>query len=435
MRWLGNRTRGLDLRWWGASLHARRGEAETFQIHNKPPGQFRFSVFLSRLSAHAERRAPPASARPVFRASVRRLCYTFRVPNTPVPLAVEIVALTRRFGAVEALREVSLEIRRGEYFSLLGPSGCGKTTLLRIIAGLDFPDDGALRLHGRDALSIPAHQRAVNTVFQSYALFPHLTVYENVAFGLRMRKVPSAELETRVRGVMELVRITDLAARRPSEISGGQKQRVALARALVNEPQVLLLDEPLGALDLKLRKELQQELRALQRRTGLTFIHVTHDQDEALGLSDRIAVMNAGRVVQLGTGEELYERPRTRFVAQFLGGCNLIEATVHRRNGNEVVVKTSIGELHLNTRDPRSGFTLAIRPEKIVLRPADWAVNQFRAIITETTYTGAETQCTLSVAEQTLRVATVNSASTRSGQEGESLAIALPPETLIVLED
>ena len=260
-------------------------------------------------------------------------------------------------------------------------------------------------------------------------------MYENVAFGLRMRKVPSAELETRVRGVMELVRVTDLAVRRPSEISGGQKQRVALARALVNEPQVLLLDEPLGALDLKLRRELQQELRALQRRTGLTFIHVTHDQDEALGLSDRIAVMNAGRVVQLGTGEELYERPRTRFVAQFLGGCNLIEATVRERNGDEVVVKTSIGELHLNTRDPRSGFTLAIRPEKIVLRPADWAVNQFRAIITETTYTGAETQCTLSVAEQTLRVATVNSASTRSGQEGESLAIALPPETLIVLED
>ena len=355
--------------------------------------------------------------------------------TTSVPPAVETVALTRRFGTVEALRGVSLEIRRGEYFSLLGPSGCGKTTLLRIIAGLDTPDSGTLHLHGRDARDIPAHQRATNTVFQSYALFPHLSVRENVAFGLRMRKVPSTELEKRVRGVMEMVRITDLASRQPSEISGGQKQRVALARALVNEPQVLLLDEPLGALDLKLRKELQQELRALQRRTGITFIHVTHDQDEALGLSDRIAVMNAGRVVQLGTGEELYERPRTRFVAQFLGGCNLLEATVRRRNGNEVVVETALGELHVNTNDPRSVFTLAIRPEKIILHPPDSAANRFRATITETTYTGAETQCTLRVAEQTLRVATVNSTSTRRGQEGGSLAIALPPETLIVLED
>ena len=364
-----------------------------------------------------------------------RLCYTSRVPTTLVPPAVETVALTRRFGAVEALREVSLEIRRGEYFSLLGPSGCGKTTLLRIIAGLDMSDGGTLHLHGRDARDIPAHQRATNTVFQSYALFPHLSVRENVAFGLRMRKVPSAELETRVQGVMEMVRITDLAGRQPSEISGGQKQRVALARALVNEPQVLLLDEPLGALDLKLRKELQQELRALQRRTGITFIHVTHDQDEALGLSDRIAVMNAGRIVQLGTGEELYERPRTRFVAQFLGGCSLIEATVRSRNGSEAVVDTALGELRLNTSDPRPAFTLAIRPEKIVLHPAHSAANQLRAAITETTYTGAETHCTLRVAEQTLRVATVNSTNTRSGQEGESLAIALPPEALIVLED
>ena len=357
------------------------------------------------------------------------------MPTTPVPPAVETVALTRRFGAVEALRGVSLEIQRGEFFSLLGPSGCGKTTLLRIIAGLDFPDGGTLRLHGRDARGIPAHQRATNTVFQSYALFPHLSVRENVAFGLRMKKVPSAELETRVRGVMEMVRITDLAARRPSEISGGQKQRVALARALVNEPQVLLLDEPLGALDLKLRKELQQELRALQRRTGLTFIHVTHDQDEALGLSDRIAVMNAGRVVQLGTGEELYERPRTRFVAQFLGGCNLIEAKVRSRNGGEAVVETALGELRLPTSDPRPAFTLAIRPEKIVTHPAAVSANQLQATIIESTYTGAATHSTLRVAEQTLRVTTANQTFMRSGREGEGMAIALPSEALIVLED
>src|SRR3954451_22301222 len=215
--------------------------------------------------------------------------------------AVEVINVTRRFGAIEALRDVTLTIAHGEFFSLLGPSGCGKTTLLRVIAGLDFPDSGSLRLAGQDALTIPAHQRAVNTIFQSYALFPHLTVHDNVAFGLKMRKVPREQIETRVRSVMELTHITELAARKPSEISGGQKQRVALARALVNEPEVLLLDEPLGALDLKLRKELQQELRALQRRTGITFIYVTHDQDEALSMSDRIAVMNEGRIVQLGS--------------------------------------------------------------------------------------------------------------------------------------
>ena len=351
------------------------------------------------------------------------------------PPAVEAVRVTRRFGQTVALHEVSLAIRRGEFFSLLGPSGCGKTTLLRLIAGLDFPDEGSLHLSGRDARALPAHQRAVNTVFQSYALFPHLNVRDNVAFGLRMRKVPRTEIETRVRGVLELTRITELAARRPSEISGGQKQRVALARALVNEPEILLLDEPLGALDLKLRQELQQELRALQRRTGLTFVHVTHDQDEALGLSDRIAVMNAGRIVQLGTGEELYEHPRTRFVAQFLGGCNLLEAKVRTRHGRDVTVETSVGELFLHTADPRDRFTLALRPEKIVVPPDATAANRCRAVITETTYTGAETLSVLRVGEQTLRMTTVNSAGARGGREGESVEIALRPEALIVLED
>jgi spermidine/putrescine transport system ATP-binding protein len=242
--------------------------------------------------------------------------------------AVEVANITRRFGDIVALDDVTLSIQRGEFFSLLGPSGCGKTTLLRIIAGLDHPDSGSLRLSGVDALAVPAHRRAVNTVFQSYALFPHLNVFDNVAFGLRMKRTPRSAIKTRVHRVMEMVQIVELSARMPAQLSGGQKQRVALARAIVNEPQVLLLDEPLGALDLKLRKQLQQELHALQRRVGITFIYVTHDQDEALALSDRIAVMNAGRIVQVGTGEELYEHPRNRFVAEFLGGCNLIPATV-----------------------------------------------------------------------------------------------------------
>ena len=237
-------------------------------------------------------------------------------------VAIEVENLVRRFGTIEALANITLTIRRGEFFSLLGPSGCGKTTLLRIIGGLDLPDAGVVRIGGIDMRSIPAHKRPVNTVFQSYALFPHLNVYDNVAFGLRMKKLARAEIGRRVRQVMELVDIAALAARRPAQLSGGQQQRVALARAIVNEPQVLLLDEPLGALDLQLRKQLQVELLTLQRRLGITFVYVTHDQEEALVMSDRIAVMRQGKIEQMDTAAALYERPRTRFVSQFLGACN-----------------------------------------------------------------------------------------------------------------
>ncbi len=350
--------------------------------------------------------------------------------NTTAP-AIQTVDLTRRFGDVTALDRVSLTVARGEFFSLLGPSGCGKTTLLRLIAGLDFPDSGELHLAGLDAARIPAHQRHVNTVFQSYALFPHLTVRDNIAFGLRMKKVPRPEIERRVRDVMELVRVSELGARRPAELSGGQKQRVALARALVNEPQVLLLDEPLAALDLKLRQELQGELRALQRRTGVTFLYVTHDQDEALSMSDRIAVMDAGRMVQLGTGEELYERPRTRFVAQFLGGCNLLRAAA--LNGSQAA-RTALGDLQLASRDSRSAFTLAIRPERILLGQAG-APNTFDGEIVEMTYTGPETRGLIRVREEILRVVSVNTAGTRRLAPGSRIAITLPPEALMVLED
>lgn len=370
----------------------------------------------------------------VCRAVSVALCYFFAaMENTTAP-AIEAVGLTRTFGEVAALDHVSLTVSRGEFFSLLGPSGCGKTTLLRLIAGLDFPDAGELKLSGHDASRIPAHQRQVNTVFQSYALFPHLCVRDNVAFGLRMKKVPRSEIETRVRGVMELVRITELAARRPSQLSGGQKQRVALARALVNEPQVLLLDEPLAALDLKLRKELQAELRALQRRTSVTFIYVTHDQDEALSMSDRIAVMNAGHIVQLGTGEELYERPRTRFVAQFLGGCNLLPAKVSARDGSMLSADTAIGELRVTASDARQEFTLAIRPEKILLNQPG-APNTCTGKILETTYTGAETHCQIRVRDEILRVASVNSAGVSRLSATQQVQVTLPPEALVVLED
>ena len=361
-------------------------------------------------------------------ASPPGVCYHRRVPAI-----VELANVTRRFGEVPALDDVSLAIERGEFFSLLGPSGCGKTTLLRILAGLDFPDSGRVRLGGRDADELAAHRRPVNTVFQSYALFPHLNVRNNVAFGLRMKKIPREQIESRVAKVMELTRITELAARKPAEISGGQKQRVALARAIVNEPEVLLLDEPLGALDLKLRRQLQQELRALQRRTGITFIYVTHDQDEALSMSDRIAVMNHGRVVQVGPPSGLYERPRTRFVAEFLGGCNLLAARARPGNGSGAVVATPLGDLRLAAADARNALTLAIRPEKIAVGESN--ENKFTGEVAEVVYAGAETQLVVRLGKETLRVVTMNSAGAPPIRAGDRIPVSLPPEALIALED
>ena len=239
------------------------------------------------------------------------------------------------------MSEVSLSVQKGEFFSLLGPSGCGKSTLLRMIAGLEWPDSGVVCLGSTEMDATPAHLRPVNTVFQSYALFPHMNVETNIAFGLRMKRVPRRVREDRVARAMETVRIVELAGRRPSQLSGGQRQRVALARAIVNEPEVLLLDEPLGALDLQLRKQLQVELKSVQRKLGMTFIHVTHDQEEALVLSDRIGLMRAGRLVQVDSAERIYERPRSRFAAQFLGACNLVDAVVRAAGPGLLQLETS----------------------------------------------------------------------------------------------
>ncbi|HZV33178.1 MAG TPA: ABC transporter ATP-binding protein [Verrucomicrobiae bacterium] len=361
------------------------------------------------------------------------------------PFAIQAENLVRRFGETEALSRVSLNIRRGEFFSLLGPSGCGKTTLLRIIAGLDSPVEGSLKICGNDAASIPAHKRPVNTVFQSYALFPHLSVRDNVAFGLRMKRIPQAQIAERVDQTMALVQISPFADRRPAQLSGGQKQRVALARAIVNEPEVLLLDEPLGALDLKLRKELQVELSQLQRRLGITFILVTHDQEEALVMSDRIAVMNAGKIEQLDEVEKLYERPRTRFVARFLGSCNLIEATVAQIPANDFAVADApLGELHFDaaksSRNVGIGekITLAIRPEKIGLLHSDAprSRNHFPAKVEEVIYSGAETQYRLRAKELPLSACLLNASVGSHGFEiGQSALVHLPPESLIVLDD
>jgi spermidine/putrescine transport system ATP-binding protein len=355
------------------------------------------------------------------------------------PNAIEVEGLTRRYGEVTALDGVTLAVREGEFFSLLGPSGCGKTTLLRIIAGLDIPDEGVVRIGGEDVNGIPPHRRPVNTVFQSYALFPHLDIWENVAFGLRMKRVAKAEIEQRVRKVATLVEIEPLLRRRPSQLSGGQKQRVALARAIVNEPKVLLLDEPLGALDLKLRKQLQVELLKLQRQLGITFIYVTHDQEEALVLSDRIAVMRDGKIQQLGNAESLYERPRTRFVSQFLGSCSLLDAKVKQQTTDSFIVETAVGELRATGAAPsRQNFTLAIRPEKVRLSlpgtgPAENAVP---VRIHELIYVGSETHYELQAGGQVLRAELMNSSVGSQGfTVGQEVVAYLPPGALIVLDD
>ncbi len=347
--------------------------------------------------------------------------------------------MSRRFGETVALDGVSLTIKQGEFFSLLGPSGCGKTTLLRIIAGLEFCDEGTVCIGGEDTENIPAHVRPVNTVFQSYALFPHFNVRQNIAFGLKMKKVSQTEIDERVDRVMSLVEIKNLADRKPNQLSGGQKQRVALARAVVNEPKVLLLDEPLAALDLKLRKQLQVELLNLQRNLGITFIYVTHDQEEALVLSDRIAVMCDGKIEQLGDAESLYEQPQTRFVSQFLGTCSLIEATVKSFDGNEMLVDTQLGQLRVAAEHPgRDQFTLAIRPEKIQLGSGDGqnSDNQCTVRVEQVIYKGSETHYDLSAGDQKLQAVAMNRQHPEHslGQGCETTAY-LPPEAIIVLND
>jgi spermidine/putrescine transport system ATP-binding protein len=356
-------------------------------------------------------------------------------------VAVAATGLVKRFGAVVALDRVSVAIRRGELFSLLGPSGCGKTTMLRVIAGLEEPDEGTLHISGQDALPVPAHRRPVNTVFQSYALFPHLSVTENVAFGLRMKRRPESEITGRVRQAMELTQIAELADRMPAQLSGGQKQRVALARAVVNEPDVLLLDEPLGALDLKLRKQLQTELRALQKRLGITFIHVTHDQEEALALSDRLAVMNAGQIEQLGEPATVYERPRTRFVAEFLGSCNLITGRPTSGGGGRQF-DTALGVLSIAETGSSAGrdqaVTLAIRPEKIRLDTATGTLppNAVRAVVEAVLYTGAESVFTLRANGVVLKASRLNNAVGNAGLAiGATVLAVLPESALVVLND
>ncbi len=341
--------------------------------------------------------------------------------------------IRKSFGEVEVLKGINLEIRRGEFFSLLGPSGCGKTTLLRILAGFEFADSGAVLLRGQDVAPLAPNQRSVNTVFQNYALFPHMTVADNVAFGLKMRKIPAAQIRDKVQKALEMVEISGFADRKPMQLSGGQRQRVALARAIVNEPQVLLLDEPLSALDRKLRVNLQVELMRLQARLGLTFIFVTHDQEEALTMSDRIAVMNKGVIEQLGAVQEMYERPANAYVAQFLGSSNLLEGTVTAAD----TVKTKLGLLEVRDHLPNIGqdVLLSIRPEKIQLsRVQTTQQNTVTVKVTDDIYQGATGAYRVKTADNLeLEVNTMNSGLTDLDFTIDDWLFAHLPANLIVV--
>ena len=283
---------------------------------------------------------------------------------------VELVDVTKRFGSTLAVGSVSLTIRGGEFLTMLGPSGCGKTTVLRMIAGFEIPDEGVVRLGGIDVTNMPPYRRDVTTVFQQYALFPHLSVFKNVAFGLERRGVSRDEIRKRVAAALEMVRLEGFEDRRPSELSGGQQQRVALARSLVLKPRVLLLDEPLAALDLKLRKQMQIELKTMQRQLGISFVFVTHDQEEALTMSDRIIVMNAGSVEQMGTAVDIYERPATEFVAGFIGVSNILECEVVADSAGKLMAAVAGATVELPVLDilkPGDRLRLMVRPEKIGL--------------------------------------------------------------------
>ena len=346
---------------------------------------------------------------------------------------VRLEQLTKRFDDVAAVDQIDLDVERGRFFALLGPSGCGKTTTLRMIGGFEEPTSGRIFLDGRDVVNLPPYRRDVNTVFQSYALFPHLSIFENVAFGLRRKGMRGTELRQRVVEALELVGLAGVENRKPKQLSGGQQQRIALARSLVNRPRVLLLDEPLGALDLKLRKEMQLELKRIQHDVGITFIHVTHDQEEAMTMADRIVIMNAGRIEQAGTPNELYERPRTAFVASFLGVSNLLDGVlagpdrVRLSDGTEVTVPASL------LGDHSGPIAIGIRPEKI--RVGEDHVNRLRGRITETAYIGVSTQYLVETPAGSVALYVQNDRPGGTGlQAGDAVSLSWDPECTFVID-
>lgn len=357
---------------------------------------------------------------------------------------VRLAGVAKLFGETVAVDDVDLDIVHGEFFSLLGPSGCGKSTTLALIGGFESPTRGSVCLGGRDVSRVPSHRRDVNTVFQSYALFPHLDVFDNVAFGLRRRRVAKSEIDRRVREALALVALPGLEKRRPAQLSGGQQQRVALARALVNEPRVLLLDEPLGALDLKLRKQMQLELKRIQRDVGITFLYVTHDQEEAMAMSDRLAVMNEGRLEQIGSPEEVYERPATPFVASFLGASNLLTGRVAQAADAgyvKVDLDASASVLVSADRVPkdRDAVQIGVRPEKIRIEVTEpdsptAAGNCIVGRVTMASYLGVSHQYTVEgPTGATLAVYVQNLGAGHAPTLGESVRLVWSPEHTFVV--
>jgi putrescine transport system ATP-binding protein len=357
----------------------------------------------------------------------------------PSHLRIEGVVKRFRAGAAAVVDGVSLEIAAGEFFALLGPSGCGKTTLLRMLAGFERPDQGRILIDGEDMAEVPPYRRPVNMMFQSYALFPHMTVAENVGFGLRQDRLPEAERAARVAAMLDLVKLGALAERKPQQLSGGERQRVALARALAQEPKLVLLDEPLAALDRKLREETRFELVRIQQRIGITFLMVTHDQEEAMSMASRIAVMAAGKIVQLGTPQQIYETPASRFVADFIGGVNLLPGEVIGSEGGRLLVASAeAGGTILVEHGPLAAgttVTLAVRPEKIVLDAPPSVANRLEGVIRGSAYRGEASTLEVELATgRVLRVSVANNARRREPHGlGDHVTLGWDPAAVVVL--
>ena len=359
--------------------------------------------------------------------------------NRPKVEDLHLVNLTKTFGDFRAVDNLTLTIPAGSFFALLGPSGCGKTTTLRIVAGLEEPTSGQIKLGQDDITNLPPYKRWVNTVFQSYALFPHLSIYENVAFGLRRQK--AKDIDNQVKAMLELVELTTQAQKKPQQLSGGQQQRVAVARALINEPDVLLLDEPLGALDLKLRRQMQLELKRIQTEVGITFVHVTHDQEEAMTMADTIAVMNEGKIEQMGSPIQIYEHPKTAFVANFLGQTNLFEGTVAGIEGDELAVKVKDVVFHvpLTSTEIRSGrIVFGVRPEKVKIvdqGKTDLPKNQINGSIKLTAFVGVSTQYeVITNWGQEISAFEQNIDPSDLGRPGQAVTLAWEPRHTFVLD-
>ncbi len=349
---------------------------------------------------------------------------------------VQLNDVSKRFGDFVAVDNVNINIKRGEFLTLLGPSGCGKTTTLRMIAGFEQPNEGEIIINGQHVEGVPPYERDVNTVFQSYALFPHMNVADNVAFGLKMKKVPKNEIEQRVHDALKMVQLQDYANRKPDQLSGGQKQRIAIARAIVNNPKVLLLDEPLGALDLKLRKQMQLELKHLQQQLGITFIYVTHDQEEALTMSDRIAVMNKGVIEQIGTPDEIYERPASRFVADFIGETNLFEGVILETTDHSSYVEISGCKIPVPKQEDcrvQDRVYLAVRPERIRIsvQPGNHEA-ELKGKFVERVYVGSVTKTIISINDQSVVISEYDEMVDMS--PGQDVYISWQPEKAVVMK-